>query len=168
MNRRSHHSRPAPIHQPVAYQRTPYVESKRAQARERLVAAALDLLREGGWREVQMSSVAAAAGLSTGAIYLHFPSKTQLLSEVYRTQAAAELRVLADIAAQDAPACERLAAALRAFAQRALASRRLGYAMVLEPAEIEVEEERLHFHTQYIATFRGMVEAGLQAGECDL
>jgi AcrR family transcriptional regulator len=152
----------------MAYQRTPYVESKRAQARERLVAAALDLLKAGGWREVQMSAVAAAAGLSTGAVYLHFPSKAQLLSEVYRTQAAAELRILAGIAEQDAPAAERVAAALRAFAQRALANRHLGYAMVLEPAEIEVEEERLHFHKQYIATFGGMVEAGRQAGEFDV
>jgi AcrR family transcriptional regulator len=149
----------------VAYQRTPYVESKRAQARERLVEAALGLLKAGGWREVQMSAVAAAAGISTGAIYLHFPSKTQLMSQVYRTQAAAELRILDGIAQQDASAAQRLAAALRAFAQRALANRRLGYAMVLEPAEIEVEEERLHFHTQYIATFRGMLEAGQQSGE---
>lgn len=152
----------------MAYQRTPYVESKRAQARERLIAAARDLLKAGGWREVQMSAVAAAAGLSTGAIYLHFPSKTQLLSELYRTQAASELGILADIAAQDAPAAQRLGAAIRAFARRALANRRLGYAMVLEPAEIEVEEERLHFHVQYIDAFRSLLEAGRVAGEFDI
>jgi AcrR family transcriptional regulator len=149
----------------LAYQRTPYVESKRAQARERLVAAGLDLLKAGGWREVQMSAVAAAAGLSTGAVYLHFPSKAQLLSELYRTQAAAELRVLSAIADQDAPAAARLEAAIRAYAQRALANRRLGYAMMFEPAELEVEEERLHAHVQYIAMFRGMVEAAVRAGE---
>jgi AcrR family transcriptional regulator len=149
----------------VAYQRTPYVESKRAQARERLVEAALELLKAGGWREVQMSAVAAAAGISTGAIYLHFPSKTQLMSEMYRTQAAAELRILSGIAEQEAPAAQRLEAAIRAYAQRALANRRLGYAMMLEPTEIEVEEERLHAHVQYMAVFRGMVEAGVQAGE---
>jgi AcrR family transcriptional regulator len=148
----------------VAYQRTPYVESKRAQARERLVEAALELLKAGGWREVQMSAVAAAAGISTGAIYLHFPSKTQLMSEMYRTQAAAELRILSGIAEQEAPAAQRLEAAIRAYAQRALANRRLGYAMMLEPTEIEVEEERLHAHVQYMAVFRGMVEAGAGRG----
>ena len=152
----------------MAYQRTPYVESKRAEARERLVRAALGLVAHGGWREVQMSAVAAAAGLSTGAVYLHFPSKTHLLAEVYREQAAAELRVIGAIVAQDAPASERLAAAIRAFAQRALSNRRLGYAMVLEPTDIEVEEERLHFHLQFIDAFAALLEAGRVAGEFDV
>jgi len=74
----------------VAYKRTPYVENKRAEARERLVMAALSLLAQGGWRQVQMSAVAESAGLSTGAVYLHFPSKTELLAEAYRTQAGNE------------------------------------------------------------------------------
>jgi AcrR family transcriptional regulator len=64
----------------MAYQRTPYVESKRAEARQRLVQAAVALMERGGWREVQMSAVAAEAGLSTGAVYLHFPSKIDLLA----------------------------------------------------------------------------------------
>ena len=152
----------------MAYQRTPYVESKRTEARERLVSAALERVAAGGWRDVQMSAVAAAAGLSTGALYLHFPSKTALLTEVYRTQAAAELRMIGTIAAAERPAAERLAEAIRAFAQRALSNRRLGYAMVLEPTEIEVEEERLHFHARFIELFATLLEAGRAAGEFDV
>jgi AcrR family transcriptional regulator len=75
----------------MTYQTTPYVESKRAEARDRLLQAARTLLEEGGWRDVQVSAVAAAAGLSTGAVYLHFPSKKHLLVEVYRSHASAEL-----------------------------------------------------------------------------
>ncbi|HEX6704743.1 MAG TPA: TetR/AcrR family transcriptional regulator [Albitalea sp.] len=152
----------------MAYQRTPYVESKRAEARERLVMAALSLLAQGGWRHVQMSAVAEAAGLSTGAVYLHFPSKTQLLAQAYRAQAGAELRVVTEIADQTAPAAERLAAAVRAFAQRAMSNRRLAYAMVLEPTEAEIEEERLHFHQQFIEQFRRILQSGQDAGEFEL
>jgi AcrR family transcriptional regulator len=149
----------------MAYQRTPYVESKRAEARQRLVEAAVGLVEQGGWREVQMSAVAAAAGLSTGAVYLHFPSKTQLLIEVYQVQAGAELRVVSGIVAQPVPATERLEAAVNAFAQRAMSNRRLAYAMVLEPTENEVEEERLRFHAEFIAQFRRILDDGVAHGE---
>lgn len=152
----------------MSYQRTPYVESKRAEARHRLVQAALELVAQGGWREVQMSAVATAAGLSTGALYLHFPSKPALLCEVYRVQAGAELQVVAEIAARVAPATERLAAAISAFAQRAMSNRRLAYAMVLEPTENEVEEERLRFHAEFIEQFRRIVDDGTAAGEFEV
>jgi len=137
----------------MAYQRTPYVEGKRAQARQRLVQAALALIAEGGWREVQMAAVGAQAGLSTGAVYLHFPSKPELLAEAYRTQGSVELKVVSEIAASARPAGERLGAAISAFAQRAMSNRRLAYAMVLEPAEREVDQERLRFHAAFIDQF---------------
>jgi len=149
----------------VAYQRTPYIESKRSEARQRIVQAALALLARGGWREVQVSAVAAAAGLSTGAVYLHFESKTRLLAEVYRVQAGAELALVARIADDTGPAAERLAAAINAFAQRAMRQRRLAYAMVLEPSEIDVVQERLDFHAAFIAQFRRILDAGVTTGE---
>jgi len=149
----------------MAYQRTPYVESKRAEARQRLVQAAVALIERGGWREVQMSSVAAEAGLSTGAVYLHFPSKTDLLAEVYRTQAGTELHVLTLIAEQPVPAADRLRAGINAFAQRALKNPRLAYAIALEPTDIEVEEVRLHFHREFGVQFRRILDSGVAAGE---
>ena len=149
----------------MAYQRTAYVESKRAEARDRFVQAALTLLGEGGWRAVQMSAVAALAGLSTGALYLHFPSKTALLTELYRVQAGKELAFTAEIAAQPGPARERLADAIGTFAQRAVSGGRLAYALVVEPTDTEVEELRLHFHAQFIELFRRILDSGCAAGE---
>ena len=149
----------------MAYQRTPYVESKRAEARQRLVQAAVALMERGGWREVQMSAVAAEAGLSTGAVYLHFPSKIDLLAEVYRTQAGTELHVLTMIAGQAVSAAERLRAGIHAFAQRALRNPRLAYALVLEPTEAEVEEVRLRFHAEFALQFRRILDDGVAAGE---
>ncbi|HEY6355019.1 MAG TPA: TetR/AcrR family transcriptional regulator [Burkholderiaceae bacterium] len=149
----------------MAYQRTPYVESKRAEARQRLVQAAVALIERGGWREVQMSAVAAEAGLSTGAVYLHFPSKTDLLAEVYRTQVGTELHVLTQIAEQPVPAADRLRAGINAFAQRAMKSPRLAYALALEPTDIEVEEVRLDFHREFGVQFRRILDSGVAAGE---
>jgi len=149
----------------MAYQRTPYVESKRAEARQRLVQAAVALIERGGWREVQMSAVAAEAGLSTGAVYLHFPSKTDLLAEVYRTQAGTELHVLTLIAGQPVPAADRLRAGINAFAQRALKNPRLAYAIALEPTDIDVEEVRLQFHREFGVQFRRILDSGVAAGE---
>src|SRR5262245_28995398 len=149
----------------MAYQRTPYVESKRAEARQRLVEAAVALIERGGWREVQMSAVAAEAGLSTGAVYLHFPSKTDLLAELYRTQAGTELHVLTLIADQTVSAAEQLRAGINAFAQRALKNPRLAYSMVVEPTEAEVEEVRLHFHAKFVQQFQRILDAGVASGE---
>ncbi len=149
----------------MAYQRTAYVESKRAEARDRFVQAALTLLGEGGWRAVQMSAVAALAGLSTGALYLYFPSKTALLTELYCVQAGKELAFTAEIAAQPRPARERLADAIGTFAQRAVSGGRLAYAMVVEPTDAEVEELRLRFHAQFIELFRRILDSGCAAGE---
>ncbi|WP_457331656.1 TetR/AcrR family transcriptional regulator [Rhizobacter sp. P5_C2] len=149
----------------MAYQRTPYVESKRAEARDRFIEAGVTLLAQGGWRDVQMSAVAALAGLSTGALYLHFPSKTQLLLELYRVQAGKELDVTTAIAAQAGTARERLAAAIGSFAQRALNGGRLSYALVQEPTDNEVEQLRLQFHAEFIALFQKILDDGRASGE---
>lgn len=52
-----------------------------AQHRENLLEAAGRLLRERGFEKVGVAEVAAAAGLTHGALYAHFPSKEALCSE---------------------------------------------------------------------------------------
>jgi TetR/AcrR family transcriptional repressor of nem operon len=52
-----------------------------ARNREDLLEAAGRLLRERGFEKVGVAEVAAAAGLTHGALYAHFPSKEALCSE---------------------------------------------------------------------------------------
>jgi TetR/AcrR family transcriptional repressor of nem operon len=52
-----------------------------ARHRENLLEAAGRLLRERGFEKVGVAEVAAAAGLTHGALYAHFPSKEALCSE---------------------------------------------------------------------------------------
>jgi TetR/AcrR family transcriptional regulator, cholesterol catabolism regulator len=51
-----------------------------AARRERVIAAALDLAREGGYEAVQMRDVAAQANVALGTIYRYFASKDHLLA----------------------------------------------------------------------------------------
>ena len=64
----------------MVYRKTNDVEARLADNRKRILAAARALVREGGWPEAQVTNVAAAAGLATGAVYRYFPSKAELSS----------------------------------------------------------------------------------------
>ncbi|MBR9844084.1 MAG: TetR/AcrR family transcriptional regulator [Rhodobacteraceae bacterium] len=57
------------------------MSSKNPNTRSRILEAAWDLL-EAGASKVRMSDIAKAAGVSRQAVYLHFPSRADLLVEV--------------------------------------------------------------------------------------
>src|SRR6185436_21005173 len=101
---------------PMPYRPTERTEAKRAATRERVVAAARALIAHGGYREAQVAAVAARAGVATGTVYRHFPSKADLFAEVFRSVSQREVdaaRAAAD-AVGDGPASARLRAAIEA------------------------------------------------------
>ena len=64
---------------------TPPKFRRRAEARpDEILDAALALFSEGGFDATRMDDVARRAGLSKGAVYLYFPSKTALLEGLVR------------------------------------------------------------------------------------
>ena len=69
---------------PPAAPRTP----KARRTRERLLEVAGDLFIERGFAAVSIRDIAAATGLTNGAVYGHFRSKGQLLVEVIRRKLA--------------------------------------------------------------------------------
>ncbi|MEU7573269.1 TetR family transcriptional regulator [Micromonospora sp. NPDC049240] len=61
--------------------------SRRADAqlnRERILAAARELVRQPG--ELRLNAVAKACGIGQGTLYRHFPTREDLLAEVYRQE----------------------------------------------------------------------------------
>ena len=62
-------------------------------------------------------------------------------------------------------ATDRLAAAVEAFARRALKGRRLAWALLAEPVDPAVEAERLVFRRAYAAVFEEVLRGGVAAGE---
>src|SRR3954449_12657064 len=139
----------------MPYRATERTEARRAQARERILAAAHDLVAAGGFQAAPVAAVAQRAGVATGSVYRHFSSKADLFAEVFRRGAQREVDAVAQ--APD------LATAVETFARRALAGRRLAWALLAEPVDPVVEAERLAFRRAYRDAFLRVVGDELPA-----
>src|SRR3954470_10014687 len=117
----------------MAYRPTERTEARRTQTRERIVPPARDLVPHGGYREAQVAGVAQRAGVATGTVYRHFPSKADLLTEVFRVASQHEVDAVAQAGGETA--ADRVAVAVEPFARRALRGRRLAWALLVEPVD---------------------------------
>src|SRR4051812_41357940 len=75
----------------VAYRATERTEARKAAVRARIVTAARELIARGGYAEAQVAAVAERAGVATGTVYRHFPSKSDLFAEVFREASQREV-----------------------------------------------------------------------------
>lgn len=139
-------------------------DQQKQEVRRRILRAALKIISEGGYRDAQVATVAAAANIATGTVYLYFPSKADLCAEVFRYASAHEIAVLNDIAALDEPPAERFENVIRTFIRRAVRGRRLAYALIAEPVDPAVEEERLQSKQVYAQVFTGILRDGMRDG----
>jgi AcrR family transcriptional regulator len=148
----------------MPYRPTARTEARRAEVRERIVRAALDLVRRGGYRAATVAAVAARARVATGTVYRHFPSKSELFAEVFRVASQHEVDAVAAAMATPGPAADRIAAAVETFARRALRGRRLAWALLAEPVDPAVESERLVFRQAYASLFSASLSEGVFDG----
>lgn len=148
----------------MAYRPTPRTEARRAEVRDRIVRAALHLIRRGGYREASVAAVAASAGVATGTVYRHFPGKAELFAEVFRVASQHEVDAVAEAASREAAPAAQIAAAVETFARRALRGRRLAFALLAEPVDPAVEAERLVFRAAYARVFSASLKAGVLDG----
>lgn len=131
--------------------------------RARLVAAATGIVAEEGYAAASVKAVSARAGVATGALYRHFPSKGALFVEVFRDVAERELAAArAAAAARDDPV-EALLAALATFARRALRAPRLTWALLGEPVDPLVDAERLAYRRRHVREFADLIAGGVAA-----
>jgi AcrR family transcriptional regulator len=150
----------------VPYRPTARTEARRAEVRERIVRAAWDLIARGGYAEARVAAVAAKAGVATGTVYRHFPSKTELFAEVFRRASQREVDAMAEATRADGrAAAERAATGAELWARRALRGRRLAYALLAEPVDPLVEAERLEFRRAYRDVLAGVIADGIAAGD---
>lgn len=149
----------------MPYRRTANVISRMKDNRSKILAAALDMVAEGGWQNAQMARVARRAGVSVGSVYRYFPSKAALFSEVLATVSTRETGVLAQIAETDAKPAFRLRRALSTFVSRALQGRRMAYAMIAEPCEPGIDATKVEWRRRLSETFLKIVEDGQRTGD---
>ena len=150
---------------PVAYRETEHTKAKKAHTRQRLLKAARDLVAEGGFAAATAAAVANRSEVAAGSIYRHFPNKAELVAEVFRYATEHEVEAVYQ-ASQVAGSCaERLRNGITTFAQRALQGSKLAYALIAEPVDPRVEEERLKYRLAYAEIFEDLIREGIAAGE---
>ncbi len=128
--------------------------------RERILACALARVGAGGFAALTMQALADDVGIATGSLYRHFRGKGELAAEVFASASAREVQALAEALKQPGCPITRLAAGLRRFAERAWHSRRLAFALIAEPVEPEVDEQRLLYREAYAELFVELLEEG--------
>ena len=114
----------------------------KAGRRESLLAAAMRLFIAQGYDRTTMREIAAAAGVSTGAIYVYFDTKAAMLQALCAEETALERAELLDAMRSAAPGDDPLAVGLGA-----------GFRRFVETSPSERSDyERLHLLMQYEAT----------------
>lgn len=149
----------------MPYRRTPQIEQRLADTRQRIVRATRQLIGKGGFRDTSMVSLAQAVEISTGALYRYFPSKAGLLVEVLDDAVTREIGVLQTIIDGPGSAPERLHLAVAAFARRTLRGPYLAYAFLAEPIDPEVDSARIKGRERFAEVFQALLSQGIEAGE---
>ncbi len=149
----------------MAYRHSPARLQKDGELRERILRLALARVADGGFAALTMQSLADDAGIATGSLYRHFSGKGELAAEVFARASQREVDTLAALLQAPGSPAERLRRGLHQFAARAWGSRRLAFALIAEPVDPEVDEQRLIYREAYAALFVTLLEQGIAAGE---
>lgn len=142
----------------------------RAEAtRSRLLAAASEAFAERGFHGTTTRDIAAAAGMSPAAVYVHYKSKEQLLHQLSVEGHQRIIDVLESVDDSAASPAERLATALRAFtthhASAHTSVRVVNYE--LEALTEEHREEVAGLRREITRRVRAIVDAGVADGSFD-
>src|SRR3990170_47947 len=137
-----------------------------AGARSRLVAAATAAFAERGYHATTTRDIAARAGMSPAALYVHHSSKEELLFLISRDGHDDALEVIRGASPDDAEPFSRLAATVRAFtlwhAEHHTAARVVQYEYAALSAEHrrEIAERRREIDRH----MREVITAGVEQG----
>jgi AcrR family transcriptional regulator len=138
---------------------------RREDTRTRLLRAGGEVLETGGYAAASVAAIAERAGVATGTLYRHFPSKAELFVELFRAIGDAELAAMHEAAAVTRTAADELEAVIATFAGRAMARPRLAWALVYEPLDPLVDAERVRYRRAYAQRMASFVRERVEGGE---
>lgn len=148
----------------MAYRQTANVLRKLAEREDAILDAARAAAAEGGMGAVQIAPVAQRAGIAAGTVYRYFPAKTDLVAQLVQSVSARELSAMRDAADAAPGPLSALAASIVTFAARALADRRLTWAIIAEPVDSEVDAARLDYRKVLTAEIELRIRAAVSGG----
>lgn len=153
----------------MAYRRTPAVQERLDAQRARLLEAATTAVATHGYAGCSIAAVAKNAGVGTGTLYRHFDGKGELFAEVFQSVCSREVS-----AARDAGDSARhlegnhrsaVSASVRTFAERAMRAPVLAYALLVEPVDPLVDEQRLMFRESFRDCLATAIRSAVDTGE---
>jgi AcrR family transcriptional regulator len=137
-----------------------------ADTRERLLRAAAAVFAERGYDGTRVADIAAAAGVSNGALYAHFESKAELLVHALRTHGR---RLLAEqfAADPDQSVTELLLAIGRSLPQRDENANLIVEALAAARRDEDVAEPMRDYVGERADWLAGLMRIAEAAGEID-
>jgi AcrR family transcriptional regulator len=148
----------------MAYRTTALRIDRDQVLRQRIISAALARVVEGGFAALTMQALAEDVGIATGSLYRHFSNKGSLSAEVFAVASQREIDALSATVRGSGSPGQRLAAGLERFAARAWDSRQLAFALIAEPVDAEVDEQRLRYREAYADLFAELLHEGAALG----
>ena len=148
----------------MPYRRTEHVTRKLAARHSAILAAAGALAAEGGLGNVQIATVAGRAGIAAGTVYRYFPAKIDLIAALVSAEAAAESAALEEAGNAAPGPLSALAATIASFAARALARRRIVFALIAEPVDRELDAVRSTYRQSLLRAFETRIRGALERG----
>ena len=145
----------------MAYRETAQIRTRKQSQRLDILAAARTRIATAGYQNAQMQALAQDCNIATGAVYRYFPSKAQLFAEVFRQAVQIEVDAVDKAARSAATPSAQLQAIIQTFVERALRAPRLAYALLAEPVDPLVEQERLVFRRSYAQVIEQVIRTGI-------
>jgi len=146
----------------MVYRRTDRMARRLAERHGAIITAASQSAAQGGMAAVQIATVASRAGIAAGTVYRYFPSKTDLVAAVVAAVAEREIGAMRRAADAAPGPLSALVAAVATFAARALADRRLAWALLGEPVDAEADAVRLLYRKALAAELQSRIERAVQ------
>ncbi|ERB55990.1 TetR/AcrR family transcriptional regulator [Rhodococcus sp. WS1] len=153
----------------MAYRRTPAVQERLDAQRARLLDAATTAVATHGYAGCSIAAVAKNAGVGTGTLYRHFDGKGELFAEVFQSVCSREVSAARN-AGDNARSLEgnhrsAVSASVRTFAERAMRAPVLAYALLVEPVDPLVDEQRLMFRESFRDCLATAIRSAVDTGE---
>ncbi|MGN6250800.1 MAG: TetR/AcrR family transcriptional regulator [Marmoricola sp.] len=147
----------------------PGAASRGDDTRERLLRAAIGAFAERGFHATTTRDIAAAAGMSPAAVYVHHRSKEELLHQIARSGHERTLGLVREAVASADDAAGQLRALVRSFArhhaEENTSARVVNYELSALSPEHAAEIQELR--REISAEMRALVQRGVDDGSFD-